>query len=557
MTPLTDKQYYNSLEAPSSTESSQFWDVAARWLGDCQENHPECRVLGHNLYPTRLLDIGEPSGNTVRVVVSAKELPTGAYATLSHRWGDATFIKLTKKSASDLMSGIALENLPLTFQHAVQVARYLKIRYIWIDSMCIFQDEDDKSDWLHEAGLMDQVYSNSYLNISATASRDSSCGLFVTRDPSSQLKPVRAMVRMPSAGGDPSSDPRNFNMIDTRFFDRELKWAPLGRRGWVFQERFLSPRVLHFGSNQLIWECRKETLCERYPKTLPPSPKQHKNFKRLARQGGTGGEWFELVRTYSECQLTYASDKALAISGVAKKMQKIVGDEYVAGLWRRNLVYQLPWVVFTGQQADGSPSTRPLPYRAPTWSWLSVDGIVLVDYSSQGSRHAEILEVDMEYQTAETIGLILRGSITLRGRLQTLQLHLNEADYVTNNYHKQSKPDWKLTAGGRKLLSPFPDDHEFDTYLDVPQSDFSHDHNAKALFLMAIDNNPDRGYADMLLLKCMDRNKAIFHRFGVAMLDTENFPDIWSAIQAHNEDEAGLPCLAYDSERHLHTIILE
>ena len=262
--------HYTSQAIATSTGSAECWDTATRWLKECQSSHPECVVPNQSpWYPTRLLDISTVGDDTIRLVVTADIQPKGGYVSLSHRWGDLMSIKLTKDSIHDAKSGIAFQQLPLTFQHAIQIARRLGQEYIWIDSLCILQDEDDKSDWLKEATLMDKVYSNSFLNISATAGNDSSRGLFAVRDPDFELRPVELTCPIIPASDDKATQMHTFIMSDVLLFERELMNAPLNQRAWVLQERLMAPRVLHFGSGQLFWECRKGLLCERFPKTFP------------------------------------------------------------------------------------------------------------------------------------------------------------------------------------------------------------------------------------------------------------------------------------------------
>jgi len=149
------EKHYRSMKTSVSTGSSESWVMASEWLQKCISEHSECFVPEEpSWYPTRLLDIGSSPGDVVKVITTANIQPKGGYVTLGHRWGDAVVIKLTKSSAPNLRSGVSLSTLPLTFQQAAEVARRLQKRYIWIDSLCIFQDEDDKSDWFKEAALM-------------------------------------------------------------------------------------------------------------------------------------------------------------------------------------------------------------------------------------------------------------------------------------------------------------------------------------------------------------------------------------------------------------------
>uniref|UniRef100_A0A0D2YJ06 Heterokaryon incompatibility domain-containing protein n=1 Tax=Fusarium oxysporum (strain Fo5176) TaxID=660025 RepID=A0A0D2YJ06_FUSOF len=126
-------------------------------------------------YPTRLLDLGDPkSTNTSRLIEAAKNLPSGPYLTVSHCWGKSKHICATTNNLQNLYTGV--HSLIKTFQDAMTATRNLGFRYLWIDSVCIVQD--DEEDWAREATLMYKVYANAECNLAAAASRDSSGGLF-------------------------------------------------------------------------------------------------------------------------------------------------------------------------------------------------------------------------------------------------------------------------------------------------------------------------------------------------------------------------------------------
>jgi hypothetical protein len=572
----------------------QCWKTALDWLEDCNNNHPECKVSQKPaFYPTRLVDIGDSNSSDFRVIESATEYPVGGYVTLSHRWGEETPIKLTEHSCKELINGTSLQKLPLTFQHAIEIAKRLNKRYIWIDSLCIFQDENDQSDWIKEAALMYQVYSGSFLNISAAAGRNGSYGLFETRDPQSELRPFRMLCRVPPVTKGVLSPVKEFILTEAyTFFDRELSEAPLNQRAWVYQERLLAPRVLHFGPTQLFWECRGSLFCERFPKQLPEFTNKYSAmyFKSLdiTRRAPSKPHmnqvsiqknldrfkyhlWYDMVLKYSKCQLTFGKDKALAISGVAKMMRDILDDEYIAGLWRRNLEAQLLWQVQLARQADKSPSKRPMPYRAPTWSWLSIDGVIIPDRYNRGNMHIEVLDVQMSYHSNDTTGLINGGSLKLRGRLRPLQINRSPLLAIDEDSPFAWSRGWILTVSGKDLISADPlkaTPKNPVTSLDVQQIDFDESNTKKELFIMSAGgpwNTADDPFTyrdqisnhNMLLLKCVKRTAAVFHRLGVASINVDEQPENWKTVQQYDEDEADIPCVEYDAEKHLHTIILQ
>lgn len=587
-------KYYSSTNTSISTGSQESWNTTLKWLEECNSEHsPECFVPEEpSWYPTRLLDIGSNASDLVKVVTSANIQPQGGYVTLSHRWGNATIVRLTKSSAANLMSGIPLNTLPLSFQHAVEVARRLQKRYIWIDSLCIFQDEEDKSDWLKEATLMDKVYSNTFLNIAATRAEDSSQGLFVSRDPNYDLRPIEISCSPTLTSSQEPGPVQDFIMSDFLFLEHELMNAPLNRRGWVLQERLLPPRVLHFGSGQLFWECRRGVLCERFPHSLPEfmakfTSTKFKSAVMVNRESKEEGMminevpqgknrdlvifrlWSNIVRAYSETQLTFKSDKAIALSGIAKVMRNTFKDEYIAGLWRRCLEAHLLWSVEDTKQAGFQPSTRSFPYRAPTWSWLSVDGIIGPGGYLWGRLYAEVLEIDLKHLNEDTTGFILDGSLKLKGRLRRLQLR--KLILSEEGLSVEMPGLWTLKVGERDLESSSEGLKPWERIaillkLDVPHTDFHEANRLQELFIMSMGGPWDAaddpsGEASpwhyMLLLKCVDKNNGVFHRFGLAMLDTEKKPDVWSLVQAYDPDEAEVPCVSYHAESHSHTIILK
>jgi hypothetical protein len=92
--------------------------------------------------------------------------------TLSHCWGMSQIITTKRDTVEDRKKGISIRELPQTFQDVVSIARYLQVQYVWINSLCIIQD--DRSDWEREASKMAEIYTNSYLAIAATFSADHS-----------------------------------------------------------------------------------------------------------------------------------------------------------------------------------------------------------------------------------------------------------------------------------------------------------------------------------------------------------------------------------------------
>ena len=213
-------------------------------------------------YPTRLVDVEPLDGSKdPRLVVTEKKHDNFArYAALSHCWGapqalqSQMYPRTVKNNIDDFRNGMSMTQLPQTFQDAIVVVRNLGIRYLWIDALCIIQD--DKEDWAREAVKMDKVYGDAFLTIVATSTKSDVEG-FLHRSP---LPPV---VRMPyQAYAAPETGESHYYLSYRRSGGNEGSWSRVfneslwSTRGWTFQEYLLSKRVLHFTSTKIFWECR-------------------------------------------------------------------------------------------------------------------------------------------------------------------------------------------------------------------------------------------------------------------------------------------------------------
>jgi len=359
----------------------------------------------------RILDIGQGDAETIRLA-KAEEVPVEAdYMTLSHCWGNIDLLKLTADNYESMRREIVLNGLPRTFKDAIDIARNLGCRFLWIDSLCILQDSVE--DWRSQAAVMGEIYQGSVCNLAATAARDGHGGMLmhVQRNPAYI---ERLHVHVPDMGqlsfedtkeGDvetydsiyPREEsnwagmaPGYYDCYDPTVWWREVSDSPLLRRAWVVQERLLAPRVVHFAAHQIFWECNTLKASEIYPSGLPeegePQPAaksseitsghsypeswaSSKDWNDIGPCPQILRSWVDIVEAYTLGQLTFESDKLVAISGLQNKYATRIKAPYLAGLWGFHLPRQLLWTI-------SIPTERPKTYRAPSWSWASVNGQV-------------------------------------------------------------------------------------------------------------------------------------------------------------------------------------
>ncbi|KAK7699299.1 hypothetical protein SLS64_011757 [Diaporthe eres] len=383
-------------DLPSNTHSKETWTTVEGWLRECSEQHHCLANTNKTWFPTRLVEV--LSDDMFRIVRSdSSSFDRGrGYVTLSHRWGNGDFARLTTENLSALEKGQPVSMLRLIFREALVVAQRMNIPYIWIDSLCIIQAGDDFADWRKESTTMAEVYSNSRCNISADWGDDYH-GLFFERNPPYD-RPCSLQLRLksPETGDDTLSKSRTLPDAVPAYVILPYSWtedvleSPINRRGWVVQERQLAPRVLHFSPQQVSWECCEKVTFEKVPLNfmasrhtrsrlvheLDPNSIQRKRMKRLQLNNPQKAvDWPRIVAHYSACGLTKQQDVLVAIAGIARRLCPVVKDLYVTGLWAKSLPTALLWK----RSAPKDSRPRPTEYFAPTFSWAASDGEVTLE----------------------------------------------------------------------------------------------------------------------------------------------------------------------------------
>lgn len=397
-----------------NTASDVSIDRAREWVQACNKHH-KCFPTGvASLLPKRLIDVTNIWQGTALGVKLTQHTngQRGKYVCLSHCWGSIPIHCSTKtKTLADALNFIKFETLPKNFQDAITLTRELGVQYIWIDSICIIQD--DQKDWEVQSEEMAIIYKNAYLTIASVLSPNSMGGCFSQTMPDLKLslvdrtvEPVVIGIRMCDFHGRPSS----FNDTQARF--------PLFQRAWAFQERLLSRRLLYCNFGELAFSCLEGQKCECGSPSLPPHalqerllPNYYLNPKyRLLMARDTKPSkseiygyykwWCEIVSRYMHLNITYPNDTLPALSGCARIFSQLSGDQYLAGLWKGSISVNLAWYIEKRADANKpdannaverrvirfAPKPRPTSWTAPSWSWASVaPGQLVVFGADSGS----------------------------------------------------------------------------------------------------------------------------------------------------------------------------
>lgn len=496
-----------------------------------------------------------------------EERPRGHYVTLSHCWGRAKITKLTRESLEDFKRGIPLDSLPLTFRQAIHFARRLSpsIRYIWIDSLCIIQD--DKDDWNHESVQMYSVYRNSYCNLSATAAPDSTYGMHYGRDPHHLWedeinlntegipRPLDERIPKRHLGLEPLI--RRCKIQDASFWDRQVDEATVNRRAWVLQERLLAPRVLHFCKDQIAWECPHIDAAESHPygvsnmelkagtvgirtrlKALIPGDYGLKALAigRTESAFAAHENWKSIVERYSKTKLTKSNDKLIALAGIAELTSKRMGDKliYVAGMWEKYLASQLLWYVepmyederfkYPQQRPDAEDAEC---WRAPTFSWAAVDapqGIKCAETVREDDLQIEVLKIHVRPALNEEFkfGAIASDCyIDLRCTLIDVDIEQvlgpsHDEFVLDDGVPRTVRYIWKTSGhDGKSIVS--------NLYLDSPHNDFDMIQKNGNTYCIPV-RKKSTGQLICLLVQLSEKGKPnTYRRIGVA-----DVPAFWS-----------------------------
>ncbi|KAL1596979.1 hypothetical protein SLS60_008561 [Paraconiothyrium brasiliense] len=350
------------------TASQSCLDIGQSWLQRCLNGHVDCPRFVPKWMPTRVIAISSADQASL---VETNTLPTlVAYYALSYCWGTEPVLTTTQLRYEDFQKSLPIKDLPYTIQDAIRAVFNMGGRYLWVDSLCIVQD--DSQDWKREAATMCDVYQHALLTMVALGASGANEGLFSRRDPRSyqdcdirsELNPteyISLLNREPKGIG-----ARHF--IEGKFHSR----------GWTFQERALAPRKLYF-SSLLFWECKTCTLEEGDTRMqiniTKPIGSQDIRMDREETVPDEDGYrstpsalrmWHDNLRIFTQRDLTVATDRLPAISGVITEFSRKTGWTSINGIWSEYLAVELLWVLYD--------EFREVPrlIGAPTWSWTSI-----------------------------------------------------------------------------------------------------------------------------------------------------------------------------------------
>ena len=411
------------------------------WLAACQDKHESCPHRRSPVLPTRVVDIGEGENSPIRLQIDQSGTQ-GQYAALCYCWGGDQPYKTIISNLDSYTKELASTVFPKTLSDAIQVCRRVGLRYIWIDALCIVQD--DPNDKAREISQMGRIYKDATLTIMAASAKSVYEGFLDD-----------TKIDAPGAKLPFHIDKDSFGAVFVRsnyasrsyFLDEE----PIFNRAWTLQEMLLSSRIIMFDSYQVTLKCGRERflptmdtylhlelrldsrtsthheILEEFH--LEKLANEYREQASVTSQDAEGfmksgfstqcQMWATVMAEYSRRDMSLLDDRYRALAGITEELQNIWGGEYVAGFWKDSLVQHLGWVGGVGANKQFGGRKREKRLEGPSWSWMShpssvsIDPVAITDIKVLGCE-TELALPDQPF------GPVKRGSLTLEAR--TLRL---------------------------------------------------------------------------------------------------------------------------------------
>jgi len=457
-------------------------------LGHCTSKcHPE---TSSSFMPTRLIDVGHNESAVPRLVLSSDihEIEPTKYAALSYCWGDETDAESQFKTETSTLEqrceGLPSEFMTPTTNDAITLAKAIGLRYLWIDALCIIQD--DKDDWSHESSQMGLVYRHAFVTFCSLNSN--SCHeSFLHRAPAIAI-PFQSNIRKVVKGSYLIRlRPASLKMGRTKY-RRDYLLSAWNTRCWTYQEEEMSTRLLLFGSLRMHFACARCQWSEG-----DEAPQDRSNNLRILDKiimfkdcrissGELYKSWSLTICNYGHRSVTSETDRLPAIAGLARMLGEALQDQYLAGLWKGDLQYGLTWYSRGDMLSRGLRAhihnIKERKYVAPSWSWaaspevasLRERGTSLVEESDimhattntdHEDLHGQIMveESDIVHATTNTdhedlYGQVTGGLLRIRGKMSRWpSWSLDQQGTWWSNAYVQPKGDYDFVHISTDWLS--------------------------------------------------------------------------------------------------------
>ncbi|OCK74775.1 HET-domain-containing protein [Lepidopterella palustris CBS 459.81] len=321
------------------------------------------------------------------------------YFALSYVWGAVDMSKTLKANLGGrlMKGGLRVNALPKVIQDAIVFTKAFGERYLWVDALCIVQDDEDSKQ--RDIQQMDIVYSKAYVTIVALSGFDANAGLAGVR-PNSRTPQEVHTVSISDNSFSLEYNPESDNKQDVRIAASPrtcalvLDTSKWNSRGWTYQERILSKRCLYFSQDTAYFQCRREVLDEFGNQESKQGPAMSVLANPLSQLTGidylkgdaeiraTFATYRSLVEQYTTRELTFGGDILHAFAGIWATLNPYMPGESICGLPTAFFDLALLWTLAPPVQRrehkviglEVASSRFPDPQKCPSWAWAGFVG---------------------------------------------------------------------------------------------------------------------------------------------------------------------------------------
>lgn len=504
--------------------SSPHIGLINRWRNTCNIEHKSCHTAAHSQSPPsrvlELLDSGGVGNECGVRLIETHGTMREEYACLSYCWGNSKTPtqtgETTRANLSKQLQVISFDGLPKTIIDAIHLCYKLGFRFLWVDRLCIIQD--DARDWEKEASRMCDIYSRSALTITIPSCTRSSQSFLKKRQNAHQFREKDGFAVIDYINAESESQSKLW--LREGFLGRQAaswfledSWDEFTiassaegnswiTRGWTFQEWMLSPRVLHIDT-MTLWDC-----FEGYANELNRRYMESAHLLRNPGEYGKSLSWAFIVEEYTQRDITYEKDRLPALAGLASRYRQATGYTYLAGLWLEEMPRSLLW-----QRADNAPPNAS-ETSTPSWSWASVTSSVLYEYEfNDRGRYAASFDSSVSIRDWPDSSNLVSGHekawIDIKGHISVVMGQEMQVD----DKHPEFLGWCYVVAGNERWESTTDHGPEYPEE-EIIQSNI----HLIVLGSVSIESEPNRrGYGALVLQKCVrDDDLPCFKRLGVA-----------------------------------------
>lgn len=462
------------------------WTFLRKCLDYCIKEHDKCKASQDpHWYPERLLYLTQRKAgkDALQLVQTTHHIPMSRYIALSHCWGSKSPLRTSKKNLSQFLEDISISDLPMTFRDCLTAARELGVHYIWIDSLCIVQD--DRQDWARHARSMDKIYENALFTVAAVCSPNGQVPFLGPHAPSNRETWQAVNINIDAENVEPPKKANGLPQAQLKarkyepYLFPDFFHGPLESRGWAWQERYLSVRIINFTKEEVRWHCKVSKTCECIGAVQPPDPQPQQRQESQADDSDSLSiiqQWRSIVTAYSQRGLTYTTDRLPALSGAASRFSTSLQSEYLGGMWLSDFPRALAWYrrELTNCSTGKPKMWRSLDNGVPSWSWASIHGQTYwmwdFDFEPPAFKDVPIESrvelIDYKYRKAtdNAFGEVEKGSyIELKGMVVEAEMesdihggacvrrHGFGPQHIVPDCHVISVRECSLLQGSRKV----------------------------------------------------------------------------------------------------------